>query len=412
MAAYGWSEGGVFPATMGLIFGATAGGIAAAASIVAGALGGVYQILLGLVRTPQSIYASLMGHDWDDNLEEFVPYNLKDDADTTLHISDKDFLAEMKKGAKPAALLKGNTSVEGSEDDASPRPKKNLTDRELYDVLGIEPEATAAEIKKAYYIKAKQHHPDKAINDPEAHARFQKIGEAYTILSDPQLRTAYDNRGKDAVANAPKMDASVLYAMIFGSERFEDIIGELSTATHIKCMIDPDSDTSTPFLMFKQRKREVQLAVTLAAKLQQFVDGDEGGFLEKAKAEAKELSDSPLGGTMLSIIGQVYCDKSLSEYNGLVAAAIAFKQCGVAVVDAASLVGSVSALAYSGLALQSMQKDLEQKQKEDDDRKGLTEADRQERAKKNPFNMGPGPAATEKEKEEFRKNVKAVSKHL
>ena len=115
---------------------------------------------------------------------------------------------------------------------------------------------------------------------------------------------------------------------------------------------------------------------------------------------------------MLATIGQVYCDKSLSEYNSLVSAAIAFKQCGVAVVDAASLIGSVSALTYSGLALQSMQKDLEKKQKEVDDRNGLTEADRQARAKQNPFNMGPGPAATEKEKEEFRKNVKAVSQHL
>ena len=54
------------------------------------------------------------------------------------------------------------------------------------------------------------------------------------------------------------MDASAMYAMIFGSELFESIIGELSVATHVKQMIDPDGDTSTELLGFKQRKREVQ----------------------------------------------------------------------------------------------------------------------------------------------------------
>lgn len=52
----------------------------------------------------------------------------------------------------------------------------------------MEPNATAAEIKKAYYLKAKLSHPDKHRDDPEAHVKFTKIGEAYQILSDEQLR--------------------------------------------------------------------------------------------------------------------------------------------------------------------------------------------------------------------------------
>lgn len=82
-------------------------------------------------------------------------------------------------------------------------------DRELYDILGklsfvysrylstnfampkgVEPNASASEIKKAYYLKAKLNHPDKHRDDPEAHVKFTKIGEAYQILSDEQLRYA------------------------------------------------------------------------------------------------------------------------------------------------------------------------------------------------------------------------------
>ena len=53
------------------------------------------------------------------------------------------------------------------------RPERVVQCMEYYDVLGVPSNATAAEIKKAYYLKAKQSHPDKHPGDPEAHARFQ-----------------------------------------------------------------------------------------------------------------------------------------------------------------------------------------------------------------------------------------------
>jgi hypothetical protein len=56
--------------------------------------------------------------------------------------------------------------------------------------------ATDIELKKAYRKLAIKFHPDKNLSDPDAGAKFQAIGEAYQILSDPDLRANYDKYGK------------------------------------------------------------------------------------------------------------------------------------------------------------------------------------------------------------------------
>jgi DnaJ-class molecular chaperone len=62
-------------------------------------------------------------------------------------------------------------------------------------VLGLPRTASPADIKKKYYAFAKEHHPDKNPNDPEAAKRFAEATEAYDLLSDPSKRTTYDQYG-------------------------------------------------------------------------------------------------------------------------------------------------------------------------------------------------------------------------
>ncbi|VBB87307.1 Putative protein of unknown function [Podospora comata] len=68
-------------------------------------------------------------------------------------------------------------------------PNKRL---QHYNMLGVRPDATFADVKKAYHRMARLRHPDKHGNSAAATADFQELQQAYEILSDPKARHTYD----------------------------------------------------------------------------------------------------------------------------------------------------------------------------------------------------------------------------
>jgi len=68
--------------------------------------------------------------------------------------------------------------------------------RDYYQILGVARDETADNIKKAFRKLARKYHPDVS-KEPDAELRMKEINEAYTVLSDPEKRAAYDQLGRN-----------------------------------------------------------------------------------------------------------------------------------------------------------------------------------------------------------------------
>src|SRR5436189_292486 len=78
----------------------------------------------------------------------------------------------------------------------------NVTKRCYYEVLSVSREADDVSLKGAYRKLALKYHPDRNPNDHEAEEKFKEAAEAYSVLSDPQKRAAYDRYGYQGVQGA------------------------------------------------------------------------------------------------------------------------------------------------------------------------------------------------------------------
>jgi len=71
--------------------------------------------------------------------------------------------------------------------------------RDYYEILGVNRQTDALEIKKAYRRLAVKYHPDKNPGDPEAEEKFKELAEAFEVLSNDRKRQVYDQFGHDGL---------------------------------------------------------------------------------------------------------------------------------------------------------------------------------------------------------------------
>ncbi|KAG6786090.1 hypothetical protein POTOM_007684 [Populus tomentosa] len=184
-----------------------------------------------------------------------------------------------------------------------------VKESEYYDVLGVSPSASEEEIRKAYYLKV--------------------LGEAYQVLSDPVQRDAYDRNGKYCISRETMLDPTAVFALLFGSELFEDYVGHLSVTSMASSELASESGNPDKVheklktnLLFSvcdyslkavQKEREEKLARFLKDFLNQYAQGDRIGFLRRAESEAKRLSDAAFGVDILHTIGYIYSRQAAQE---------------------------------------------------------------------------------------------------
>jgi len=180
----------------------------------------------------------------------------------------------------------------------------------FYDVLDLQPDATAAQIKKAYFLKARQFHPDKNPDNPEAEEKFKLVSEAYEILSDPQKREGYHRYGRDAMNPSQFTDPRQLFQKMFGGGKFENIFGEIS-------FLASTEDQTPEQQQEAQQKRLVDLTVALMRRLESYMNGDVNAFTAAAVREAETLKKESYGLELLHHIGYIYENEGRQFLGGL-----------------------------------------------------------------------------------------------
>jgi curved DNA-binding protein CbpA len=177
---------------------------------------------------------------------------------------------------------------------------------DYYDLLGVSPTATTAQIKKGYYQAAKVHHPDKGGSEET----FKTISVAYEVLSDPDKRERYNKYGKAVFEKGDDIftDPRELFKNMFGGEKFKEFFGELSLGDDFSATSDPGE---------QEVHRVITLRAQLLSKLELYLEGSEEEFKQWLTKQAAELKAEDRGAELLYHVGYVYRQEAKQHLGGL-----------------------------------------------------------------------------------------------
>jgi hypothetical protein len=349
----GAKEGGV----KGFLAGLGAGVLGAVTLPAYGAIVGGVQVARGALNTPEAFSERGKGKIWDEDTRQWVAYDLQTDSREVLSQTEEEW-----------CKAHGISAEGGSKVDGTGRGGA-VKETELYETLGVSTDASASAIRKAYFRLAKELHPDKNLDDPEAHDKFQKVGEAYQVLSNDEMRAKYDASGKAALEASSLIDPTSYFAMLFGSEPFEYLVGELRLAT----LFLHGGEANEEFMAYKQKRRELLCAVTLTGLLSEFEYGDEAEFEAHMHDEAAVLQKAPVGVALIWTCGYIYEHKGLQALGGLDAVGSTIQQ---KVHDAAANLRVAGAAIKTYRAfVKDVKKEKKEEKEKDKDKKKDTDGD-------------------------------------
>ena len=118
------------------------------------------QITRGVVNTPSAISGTSSGKQWDTEKRRWIHYSLP---------------AEIAEVEAAEQALKEKDAEQSKKKAERKMRAGDVKDMGYYDALGVTPDATPSEVKKAYMVKARMMHPDKNPDDPDAKVELQRI---------------------------------------------------------------------------------------------------------------------------------------------------------------------------------------------------------------------------------------------
>jgi len=271
---------------------------------------GITQIVRGAAATPSAMIEPTRGKWWNDVEGKWILTKLDEEQKALLDVpeDDDDILGDAKKDADESTKPPGTVTA------------SKVVDTAYYDALEIAPDAEPSKLKRQYYLLARKYHPDRVAEDDKVSAdKFKDIAEAYQVLSDPELRHKYDVEGKEGLSpdkteagGANQADPAMLFAFLFGSDKFGDYVGRLAMAT--SALVADSPKISAKVARVLQQRRVTRLAIELAERLKIWTEEDYDGAKAIWESAATNLGQASYGTELVILIGRVY---SLSAHQFL-----------------------------------------------------------------------------------------------